>query len=266
VTTDIKKALGEAYDRSAAAYDQVAGSIYLRTLWSLLPHVRLGPNPSILDVGCGTGINLLEAARTLAPCQSLTGVDLSPGMLAAARRKAAAAGVKATFAVGDAEALPLADGSVDLVICNSAYHWFPDRSRAVQEMARVLRPGGQVLLATLAQPGYEEWMRVVDEVHRRVFGKPSGTFPEMPTPVEVLAQLRGAGLAVEHMIYKVTPAPVTDVAAFLETMNVVAPVWTGAPQGPAAARIRAETQTAMRAARSFVCTQAGLEAVARKPA
>jgi ubiquinone/menaquinone biosynthesis C-methylase UbiE len=264
VTTDNKKALGAAYDRSAAAYDEVAGGIYLRTLWSLLPHARVGPHPAILDVGCGTGINLLEAARTLGPCRALFGVDLSPGMLAAARRKAAAAGLRATFTEGDAESLGLPDASVDLVICNSAYHWFGDRARAVREMARVLRPGGQVLLATLAQPGFEEWMRVVEQVHQRLFGRPSVAFPEMPTPVEVLAHLRAAGLSVEHMIYKLAPAPVGDVAGFLRTMNVVAPVWAGPVPGPEATRIFAETQAAMSAAGGFVCTQAGLEAAARK--
>jgi hypothetical protein len=66
------------------------------------------------------------------------------------------------------------------------------------------------------------------------------------------------------MIYKLAPAPVGDVAGFLRTMNVVAPVWAGPVPGPEATRIFAETQAAMSAAGGFVCTQAGLEAAARK--
>ena len=94
---DQKEALGEAYDRTAQEYDQVAGASYLKALRSLLPFANVTPLPAILDVGCGTGINLLELARVLGPCRELVGVDLSAGMVDVARRKAAAAGVAATF-------------------------------------------------------------------------------------------------------------------------------------------------------------------------
>src|SRR5262245_39371075 len=83
-----RAALIEGYSRPAPLYDQTAGMTYLGALWKLLPRVRLPPHPAILDVGCGTGINLLEAARTLGPCRRLHGADLAPGMIEEARRKA----------------------------------------------------------------------------------------------------------------------------------------------------------------------------------
>lgn len=265
---DRKEALSEAYDRSAPAYDQTAGGIYLRALWSLLPYVNVAQSPAILDVGCGTGINLLEAARVLGPCRKLVGVDISPGMVKVARQKARAAGVASAFMVGDAEALELPDGSFDLVICNSAYHWFGDRGRAIKELARVLRPGGQLLLTTLAAPGYEEWIGVVNGVWARLFGRACAAFPEMPTPAEVSAHLRGSGMGIEHFKYQIAPAVVGDPRGFLSTMAVIAPVWLAqAPDGDTS-RVLEATLGAIEssAPEGFVCTQAGVEAVARKGA
>lgn len=265
---DPKSALSEAYNRSAPAYDQTAGGIYLRALWSMLPYVNIAPFPAILDVGCGTGINLLEAARVLGPSRKLVGVDISPGMIKVARQKARTAGVVAAFMVGDAEALELPDGSFDLVICNSAFHWFPDRGRAIKEFARVLRPGGQLLLTTLAAPGYEEWIGVINGVWARLFGRACAAFPEMPTPAEVSGHLRGSGMGIEHFKYQIAPAVVGDPRGFLSTMAVIAPVWLEqAPDGDTA-RVLSATLAAIESGspNGFVCTQAGVEVVARKGA
>lgn len=261
-----KEAVGAAYDRTAQEYDQAAGATYLMALRALLPFANVAPHPAILDVGCGTGINLLELARVLGPCRELVGVDLSAGMLEVARRKAVAAGVAATFQVGDAEALPLPDGMFDLVVCNSAYHWFPDRDRAMTEMVRVLRPGGQLLLGTLASPAFEEWFGAVDTVWTRLFGRACAAFPEMPTPGEVTTQLRAAGMGIECLRYQITPAPVTDPRAFVSTMTVVAPVWLAETPDGDKRRVLDEMLGAIGSPGGFVCTHAAIEVVARKGA
>jgi ubiquinone/menaquinone biosynthesis C-methylase UbiE len=259
--------LSGGYDRSARAYDQTAGGIYLRALRGLLPYVNLAPSPSILDVGCGTAINLLEAARVLGPCGRLVGVDLSAGMLDVARAKAAAAGVQASFLVGDAEALELEDSAFDLVICNSAYHWFPDRARAVRELSRVLRPGGQLLLASIAEPGYEEWIGAVNGVWTDLFGLACPAFPPMPTAAELKAHVGASGLGIEHFKYQIAPARVGDVRGFLGAMAVIAPVWLcAAPEGAAPRVMDATYRTLSASPGGFTCTQAGLELVARKGA
>jgi ubiquinone/menaquinone biosynthesis C-methylase UbiE len=265
---DLKETLSGAYDGSATAYDRTAGGIYLRALWTLLPFADKAPFPAILDVGCGTGINLLEMARVLGPCRKLVGVDISPGMVDVARQKAAAAGLPAVFSVGDAEALELPDGAFDIIVCNSAYHWFPDRARAIRELSRVLRPGGQLLLATLAAPGYEEWIGVVNTVWAKLFGRACAAFPEMPTPNELRAELSAAGFGIEHMKYQIAPLVVDDVPGFLSTLAVIAPVWlAGAPLGDAP-RVLAETRRTIAESwpSGFMCTQAGIELAARKGA
>ena len=262
-----RAALIDGYSRSAPMYDQTAGMTYLGALWKLLPRVRLGPSPAILDIGCGTGINLLEAARVLAPCRRLVGVDLAPGMIEEARKKAAAAGVPATFVLGDAEQLEVEDGAFDLVICNSAYHWFPDRARALAEFARVLRPGGQALVNCVAAPGFREWIRVVDDAHTRLFGAPRAWILPLPTPGELMANLEAAGLSLEHLEYEVDPLPVQDVSAFLRTMTVVAPTWlSGVPAASIRSLMAAITEAlAAKGASPFMVTSAGVATVSRKP-
>jgi ubiquinone/menaquinone biosynthesis C-methylase UbiE len=265
---ETRAALIEGYDRSAPIYDQIAGMIYLGALRKFLPRVRVGSSPAILDLGCGTGINLLEAARALGPCGRLHGVDLSPGMIGQARRKASAAGVPATFEVGDAEHLALEDATFDLVICNSVYHWLSNRSRAVAEMSRVLRPGGQVLVNCVADPGFYEWVRVVDQVRSRLFHEQQSWLPPLPTPAELMSHLRAADLALEHLEYEVVPIPVQDAGAFLRTMTVIAPTWlAGIPPDGVQTVVSAVTE-ALRASAAgpFVVTGAGLASVSRKPA
>jgi SAM-dependent methyltransferase len=94
-----------------------------------------------LDVGTGTGAVAIRAARAGA---HVTGVDLSPGMVRAARRLAIAQDVRAQFAVGDAQRLPYADGRFDVVASALGLFLAPDHRRVTSELARVTRPGGRL--------------------------------------------------------------------------------------------------------------------------
>ena len=97
---------------------------------------------SVLEVAIGTGRNL--------PCYPagtrITGIDLSPAMLAIARRRAAELGIDAELREGDAEALAFPDGGFDTVVCALSLCSIPDPATAIAEMARVLKPGGKLLL------------------------------------------------------------------------------------------------------------------------
>ncbi len=263
---DTRASLIEGYSRSAPTYDQTAGMIYLGVLRKFMPRVRVGPSPAVLDLGCGTGINLLEVARALGPCRRLAGIDLAPGMIVEARRKAAAAGVPATFEVGDAEHLALEDASFDLIICNGVYHWFPDRSQAIAEMSRVLRPYGQVLIICVADPGFHEWVRVVDRVRSRLLNEQRPWLPALPTPAELMGHLRAANLVVEHLEYEVDPVFVSDPEAFLRTMAVIAPTWLAGvpPDGADAVMTAVSEGLSGSGGGPFTITGAGLICVSRK--
>jgi ubiquinone/menaquinone biosynthesis C-methylase UbiE len=143
----------EHFDRWAPTYDAFWGQRYVDRIHQLMLESVGGSNAAVpsavLDVGCGTG-RLLEKAGALWPAARLLGVDPAPGMVEAARRRIP----QATMDVAGAEALPFPDASVDLVVtCLSLHHW-KARGQGLREVARVLRPGGQLCLADITAPGW----------------------------------------------------------------------------------------------------------------
>lgn len=109
---------------------------------------RLGlrGNERILDVGCGLGDALLGLAQDLGERGEAVGVDRSSEMVAAARRRPRDARCRVRFSVGDAVALDEPDGAYDVVRAERTLQWIPDTTAAVDEMVRVLRPGGLLSL------------------------------------------------------------------------------------------------------------------------
>jgi arsenite methyltransferase len=102
----------------------------------------------VLDVGSGSGMDLVLAARRVGPSGRAIGVDPTPAMRELAARSAEAAGVgeRVTVFEGDSQFLPVADGSVDVVISNGVLNLSPDKEAALREIFRVLRPGGRLQL------------------------------------------------------------------------------------------------------------------------
>jgi ubiquinone/menaquinone biosynthesis C-methylase UbiE len=95
-----------------------------------------------LEIAIGTGLNLPHYPRDV----SLTGLDLSPEMLALARDRAAELGLTVELKEGDAQELPLPDQTFDTVICTYAMCSVPDEIRTISEMKRVLKDGGRLIL------------------------------------------------------------------------------------------------------------------------
>ncbi len=95
-----------------------------------------------LEVAIGTGMNLPHYPRGV----DLTGVDLTPEMLALARRRSADIGVPVSLTEGDAQALPFGDATFDTVLCTYAMCSVPDERATVLEMRRVLKPRGRLIL------------------------------------------------------------------------------------------------------------------------
>ena len=112
------------------------------------PH-RMGPfgeGVVVVDIGCGAGMDLLLAAKSVGPRGRAIGVDMTEAMAEKAREAARAARLEnVEVRLGDAMALPLDDASVDVVISNGVLNLTPDKSVTFGEVFRVLRPGGRFL-------------------------------------------------------------------------------------------------------------------------
>lgn len=127
------------------------GGLALTSRLGLL--LGLDSNSVVLDVACGRGTSTIHLARTFG-CRVI-GIDLGADNAATAHQAAKQSGMDtlAEFRVGDGEAIPLDDASIDVVICECAFCTFPDKDQAAAEFARVLRPGGRVGLSDLTRFG-----------------------------------------------------------------------------------------------------------------
>jgi arsenite methyltransferase len=126
---------------------------------------RLERGEHVLDVGSGAGTDSLVAAQMVGAEGSVTGIDMTPEMLAKARAAAAELGAaNVDFLEAEAESLPFADGSFDVVISNGVIDLIPDKDAVFSELHRVLVPGGRLQIAdvTIQNPVSEESRRDID--------------------------------------------------------------------------------------------------------
>ena len=111
---------------------------------------ELRPGERVVDVGAGAGIDSLIAATMVGPTGQVVGVDMTPEMLGKAQRNARAARVSnVEFRAGYGEALPLPDDWADVVISNGVLNLMPDKLAGLQEIARVLKPGGRLQIGDI---------------------------------------------------------------------------------------------------------------------
>ena len=136
-----RDALAQVPDQSTASFAGVAN-----------PH-RMGPieeGAVVVDIGCGAGMDLLLAAKSVGMSGRAIGVDMTEAMAEKARTSARAAGLEnVDVRVGDAMSLPLEEASVDIVISNGVLNLTSDKSVAYGEVFRVLKPGGKFLYADI---------------------------------------------------------------------------------------------------------------------
>ena len=143
---------------SAGVYDEVATRI-----WSvggkLVERVAVAGGERVLDVACGSGNAAIPAAAAGA---RVSGLDITPELFEAGRRRAAEAGVEVEWVEGDAEELPFEDASFDVVLSTFGCMFAPRHGLAAAEIARVLRPGGRLGIASWRPAGtIGEFLRTI---------------------------------------------------------------------------------------------------------
>ncbi|WP_223690939.1 class I SAM-dependent methyltransferase [Leifsonia poae] len=143
---ELYRAVRERFDERASDYDDSA--MHRGLAVAVADFVDLAGVEAVLDVATGTGLVLrtLES-RASAEGLRLTGIDISPGMLAVARL----ALPSAVLVEAPADRLPLDDDTIDLITCVTGLHLFPHPQAAFAEWVRVLRPGGRVVTATFQE-------------------------------------------------------------------------------------------------------------------
>ena len=157
LVTERRSRAGEFFDRVAGQWDKIAGEFEtgqarLRAANHLLPRESV-----LADLGCGTGY---MAEAVLGQCARLICVDRSEGMLTEARKRLLrnTRGTQVDFRKGELDSLPIGANELDGVLAGMVLHHLPSSTPALEEMYRVVRPGGTAVLLELA-PHREEWMQ-----------------------------------------------------------------------------------------------------------
>ena len=163
----------------------------------------LGAGITVLDLGSGAGIDCFLASRQVGPAGKVIGVDMTPEMIEKARANARSGGFEnVEFRLGEIEALPVADSSVDVVISNCVLNLSTDKARVLADVHRVLKPGGRVVISDMVSD------LPVPEVLQ---GNPDAVAACLPTLREsYLGQFREAGFE-DARITEEKPYPATYI-------------------------------------------------------
>ena len=165
-----KRQVAESFGRAAPSYDKVAyfqRDVGYRLMGLIPKKYFLNGSNTVLDLGCGTGYFTPKLHHG---DNQVVGVDLSEGMINYAREQRAG---KVTWVVGDAEVLPFADNSVDMIFSSLAIQWCSSYQQLLVELYRVLKPGGVVAFSTLLNGTLREleasWQEVDSYRHVNAF-------------------------------------------------------------------------------------------------
>jgi len=166
----------------------------------LIGDARLSAGQRVLDLGCGTGYPAILAAQAVGGHGRVIAIDLSEGMLAIAKRKAAEAGLSnILFQAEDATTLPFDSDSFDAVISRFCLMFLPEIPKAVAEVARVLRSGGYIAAVVWSTPDKNPFLRIPIDIIKKFIEVPAPA-PDQPgifrlaKPKDLLGIMEGAGL------------------------------------------------------------------------
>lgn len=198
------------FDRIAGRYDLLNSLMTagLHHAWRerAVDRAEVSPGDSVLDVCCGTGDLSFELAGRVSPGGHVVGCDFSEPMLDLAREKAADREVPVRFEWADALELPYDEGRFDAVTVGFGVRNFADRDRGLREMARVLKPGGRLVILEFTTPTrppfstfYSLWFDRIVPVLGRLTPNPEAysylaeSVQSFPTPERLAAKMDDAG-------------------------------------------------------------------------
>jgi len=154
MTAASKAVIAQTYDRMADRYDDVP--LWARYGRRTVERIDLALGASVLDVGCGAGAATLPAAQIVGPAGRVVGIDLSAGLLACAREKAAGQGLaNVEFRIEDMTALQYPDEHFDAVVSAFSIFFVDDIEALAGELWRMVKPGGTLAITTWAPPIFE---------------------------------------------------------------------------------------------------------------
>lgn len=217
-----------SFNPVAEAYSRKVAPRRFSQFLTLVYELDLKGNERVLDVGAGSGELSLEIARRLNNDGSLQGIDLSPNMVRLARKRAASGGAKGNvqFSIGDALNIRFSDGSFDIVVSSNALPWVEQRDRFVEELARVLVPGGRLGLVALSTKCYCEFARAyvkVAESNPQLFPKVN-LFEQIGVRLHSIddlgALVEEAGLELERKFVLSTEEP-TEPNSYLDRVDAI---------------------------------------------
>ena len=188
---ELKALVRDRFTKTAEVFGDYAVLGRVAEAESLARLVSAGPNDLAVDLASGPGTLALRFAKHV---RWICALDFTPAILARARHKAAEQGLleKFSFAIGDAQALPFADGSLDLAVTSYSLHHISDPARVVREMARVLKHGGRVGLIDIV---VSEEPRV-RELNHRIESIRDHSHSRSLTQPEFEALMKEAGLRI----------------------------------------------------------------------
>jgi len=216
-TLAVAEAVAPGWERWRARLEATAAPVREWLIRALAPR----PGDTVLELAAGVGDTGLEAAAMVGERGRLISTDVSPAMVAAARRRGGELEVRnADYLAMDAEHLELDSDSVDGVLCRFGLMLMADPAAALSETRRVLRPGGRVALAVWSAPERNPWLsicaRLVVERGHMPPPEPSAPGPfSLASEERVRALLEAAGLEVTRTDEAHVRAPFSDVDEYL---------------------------------------------------
>jgi len=180
--------LQEYFDQLAPTWDKELTPERLMCLGNIVKELGIKPGYYVLDIGSGTGVLLPFLITELGDKGKIVALDFSMEMLVQAQAKNFPPIVG--FAQADVLAIPLADNSVDLAICNSVFPHFNDKVKALREIARVLRNNGHLVIChTMSRA-------MINQLHQSVGGIVASDL--LPDEFQLRGLIKQAGLKITH--------------------------------------------------------------------